>query len=83
MPRLVPKRAPEPAPPDDSSDWPAPARAHPFPHTKIVCIESFNYYRGDTLLRQFVKDELQSPNDPLAIKAWADFPSMFLVEEIA
>ena len=82
MPRLVPnrKRAPEP---DDSSDWPAPLPPHPYPHTRIRCIASFNYYRGDELLGRFVKGELQNSNDPLVIKAWADYPHLFEAELVS
>jgi hypothetical protein len=85
MPRLVPKkRAPEPTPeePLDDSDHP-PAVAHPHPHTRLLILENFNYYRGDELLGRFFKGEYANASDPLVIKAWADYPSKFEAEFIS
>jgi hypothetical protein len=87
LPRLVPnrKRAQSDLPVDeetDDSDHP-PAVAHPYPHTRLTVLESFNYYRGDTLLRRFVKDEAANANDPLVIKAWGDYPHLFAVEHVS
>jgi hypothetical protein len=77
------KRAPEPAaedPWDDSDhppDWP-----HPHPHTRLRILENFNYYRGEELLGRFVKGEYANANDPIVLKAWADYPHLFEAEHI-
>jgi hypothetical protein len=65
------------------SFWERSGLVHPYPHTRLRCIQSFNYYRGDELLGRFVKDELMNANDPLVAKAWAEYPLMFESELIS
>jgi hypothetical protein len=89
LPRLVPKKQqPEQpkktaTPPREVSFWERSGLVHPYPHTRLRCIQSFNYCRGNELLGRFVKDEFQNVNDPLVKKAWAEYPRMFEEELIS
>jgi hypothetical protein len=92
VPRLVPKKQPDQPketghsghnPPPAVSFWERSGLVHPYPHARLRCTQSFNYYRGSTLLGRFVKDEFQNVNDPLVKQAWAEYPLMFEEELVS
>jgi hypothetical protein len=83
MPRLVPKRAPDPVDEEtDDSDHP-PDWPHPHPHTRLRCLESFNYYSGTKLLARFIAGEYANTADPLVLQAWTENPRFFEAEHIS
>jgi hypothetical protein len=70
----------EPEPPEEATTRPM---CHIPPHTRLRALSTFSYCRGETVLARFFKDEYVNATDPLVLKAWADYPTMFEAEHIS